>query len=694
MKENRMFNLRPFVFIASSFCSGLLCMYAGLRAGLGAGFILVALWCAYILSFLFRRKRRTVLLLLAAFAALFSFFSSFLRVNAFCGADVPETVCSVDGRITRVEDYDGGTVRLILSDLSIGKEKKRFSLALYAPEDENFSVGKRISLSVKVENFGLFYENRLSAVNLVNGVKYRANVEEGRYYLYGGGQTLFEKAAAIIKDTLKAGLPEEEFSVAAALLTGEERYMDGDVLENFRNGGVAHIFAVSGLHIGFLAGVVFFLLRSCRVRGVPKVLISAAVLVFYAGICGFSPSSLRAAVMASVLAAAKESGMKYDGLSSLSISAIIVLAISPLQFFSVGFQLSYSVVFAVILLAPRIARAFRFLPQKVSSAVGVVLSAQIGGLPVSLFYFGNISFVSVAVNLIAVPFVSVVFVALITGVFVGAVFSVPVPALFVQKYLLKMLVGAVMLFDYEKLLLLGVSFGAFTLFYYALMILASGTICLKARTARLAAVVLACFFAGGAGICTARELSAVTMCVATDTAANSVCFSRGGKACLVLTDGGSGASFYNAKRFLERENVTSADLFILGENVYFAANYFIRYLDKVWYVSENGDAAADLFDAEFYRLSPSEAAETELGAFYLGSDGKTLVYENGARVLICGENADLSAYRGAYQLVVSPFDVGYIDAPCALFYPSYGCDDSYTAGNLLYKINASSVKRI
>ena len=58
------------------------------------------------------------------------------------------------------------------------------------------------------------------------------------------------------------------------------------------------------------------------------------------------------------------------------------------------------------------------------------------------------------------------------------------------------------------------------------------------------------------------------------------------------------------------------------------------------------------------------------------------------------ENADLSAYRGAYQLVVSPFDVGYIDAPCALFYPSYGCDDSYTAGNLLYKINASSVKRI
>lgn len=93
--------------------------------------------------------------------------------------------------------------------------------------------------------------------------------------------------------------------------------MDGDVLENFRNGGVAHIFAVSGLHIGFLAGVVFFLLRSCRVRGVPKVLISAAVLVFYAGICGFSPSSLRAAVMASVLAAAKETGMKYDGLSSL-----------------------------------------------------------------------------------------------------------------------------------------------------------------------------------------------------------------------------------------------------------------------------------------------------------------------------------------------------------------------------------------
>lgn len=448
-----------------------------------------------------------------------------------------------------------------------------------------------------------------------------------------------------------------------------------------------------------LAAALVFFAKLCRLCGAPKIAFCGVVLFLYAGICGFSPSSVRAFVMAMVFLTAKESGMKYDALSSLAFSAIIVLFFFPMQFFSVGFRLSYSVVFAILLLSKRIARVFAFLPDKISSATGTVVAAQIGSLPVSLYYFGVVSPVSVIVNLLAIPLVSALFVSLFVGVVVGALFDIPVIALFLQKYALRVLVGAIMIFDYEKLLVYGIAFGVFTIFYYFLILLLSDKINLKKKTLRFLAVVFSSFFFGGTAVLTDINKRSIKICVASDSAANSLCVLQGEKAYLILSGGKGGSSIYNVRRFLEREKISSLDLIVLNGDAYVFANAFVSLVENVWYTGENGPFADELFGIRFYVFSPEEKLVADIGAFYLGSDGVTLVYVTGdSRIMVCAEKSEISAYRGSYDLLVAPRFPDTAEelriSSFALFGPSEDYPNYYKEGNLLYKIVSGAIKRI
>ena len=699
MKAKRFMNLRPFVLIAACCCMGLIFAYLSFLSGIAFGYLLLALFVFCGIFLCVRAKKKTLLCIVSLIACVFSFFNCFFNLYGYVNADVAETVYAVDGRIDRVEEKDGEVYRLILNDLTFGGEQKRFSLALYVDGNAGFSVGKRISFAAKIENLGLFFEGRLSSANLVNNIKYRANLSDENYYLYKGGKNLFESGNEFIYNTLKKGLPESEFSVAYALLTGEDSYMDGDTLENFRSGGVAHIFAVSGLHIGVLAAALFFIAKLCRLRGAAKIILCSSILFLYVGICNFTPSSVRAFIMATVFMTAKESGMKYDPLSSLALSAIFVLIFSPLQFFSVGFRLSFSVVFAILLLSGGIANLFSFLPVKISSALGVGISAQIGGIPVSLYYFGTLSPIAVIVNLLAIPAVSFVFVLLFIGVFVGGVFGVPVAALFVQKYILRFIVQMIMIFDYEKLLIHGVVFGGFSAFYYLIVLLLSDKFRLRKHVVRSCAVIFSSFFVGGASILTLSDRTSVKICVSNDAAANCVCFSEDKNACLIISDGKEGSSFYNVKRFLEREGIVSLNMIVLDGNAYVYANAFVSIVENVWYVQEEENYEGLLPETEFYVFSCGESITVGREKFYLGGDGTTLVSESGGtRVLICSSKGDVSQYRGIFDLVVAPQfpEIGeeLKASSFALFNPSKDYPNCYKGGNLLYKIDSSSIKRI
>ncbi len=141
--------------------------------------------------------------------------------------------------------------------------------------------------------------------------------------------------------------------VAAALLLGEKDSMATDERTAFEALGVAHVMAVSGLHVGLLAGLLIGLMGRLRVSRRWQLPILAAFLAFYCLVTGFSPASVRAAVMALLTVGARALARQIDPLTLLSAALIAVLAINPLQLFTASFVLSFAAMGGILLITPR-----------------------------------------------------------------------------------------------------------------------------------------------------------------------------------------------------------------------------------------------------------------------------------------------------------------------------------------------------
>ena len=260
--------------------------------------------------------------------------------------------------------------------------------------------------------------------------------EESTYYtaqgvflrLYGDGDTeTVEKGRAgslrYLPQRLARGLREavsERFSPKAgglitALLTGEREDMDEQSRTDLEETGLLHITAVSGLHCGFLIGMMgLFLGRRRRLTA----LIGYPVLLFYVLMVGGTPSVVRACVMTGLFLLAPLLGREGDGPTSLATAALVILLGNPFAVASVSFQLSFASVAGLLLASPRIYRALSELwpaerkwARALRSFVVGTVAASLGTLlftaPLSALYFRYLSLVSPLSNLLvlwAAPF--------------------------------------------------------------------------------------------------------------------------------------------------------------------------------------------------------------------------------------------------------------------------------------------------
>lgn len=187
-------------------------------------------------------------------------------------------------------------------------------------------------------------------------------------------------------------LDDEVYGLTTALALGDKSLLKKETRENFANAGAMHVLAVSGLHVGillgiiqWLAGKVTFLRRKNR-----HILIAVVVVWIFAFLTGLSPSVLRASIMFSILAFGQTRGVSFFNLNSLLVSALILLIINPLLLFNIGFQLSYLAMFGISFFYPPISKFFfirnKWL-RKVWEGTAIGIAAQIGTIPISLYYF-------------------------------------------------------------------------------------------------------------------------------------------------------------------------------------------------------------------------------------------------------------------------------------------------------------------
>jgi len=235
------------------------------------------------------------------------------------------------------------------------------------------------------------------------------------------------KARAYILRTLGMGLddaPTVRALIAAITLGARDDAADA-FNAAFRQTGTLHLFSVSGLHVGMFALLLWMLLQPLRVGRRAAVVVIIPLLFFYSLVTGAAPSSLRAAAMISLALGALLLDRAPATGNSLAAAALLILGFDTNQLFQPGFQLSFLVVAALLLLTPPIDRRLSvafcpdtFIPRrlynaarKIQSSFGralaatlsVSLAAFLGGLPLTAAYFHMIPIVSVAANMIAVP---------------------------------------------------------------------------------------------------------------------------------------------------------------------------------------------------------------------------------------------------------------------------------------------------
>ena len=197
------------------------------------------------------------------------------------------------------------------------------------------------------------------------------------------------------------GIGEEELPVLSALTLGYKGDLDKETREAYSVAGIAHVLALSGMHIG----IIWFLLRWLKGGLVIPLLWAFAFIV------GLEPSVVRAVVMCMLMELGRLSGSKVFSMNTLSITALFMLLYNPFYLFDVGFQLSFVAVASILFFYPLL---FAFLSFKnkifrwMWSVLCVSMAAQLGTAPLVMYYFSNFSVYFLMTNLVAsvlVPFI-------------------------------------------------------------------------------------------------------------------------------------------------------------------------------------------------------------------------------------------------------------------------------------------------
>jgi competence protein ComEC len=230
-----------------------------------------------------------------------------------------------------------------------------------------------------------------------------------------------------IDEQLKKYHDLETFSLLRGLLLADRGEISYETKTHFVDAGVIHVLAVSGLNVGFI--VLIFLLIFGRMNLFFRSGITIAGLIFYLVLTGATPSVFRATVMAVVLIVAFLSNRSTHLINSIAIAALVILIIDPNELYDAGFQLSFAAVISMMLIYPFIETIINRLSVKNKIikyflvAIGLSLSAQIGTLPFTFYYFSKFSTVSLFANLIVIPAIGV-----ITGIgIVTLIFSPLIP---------------------------------------------------------------------------------------------------------------------------------------------------------------------------------------------------------------------------------------------------------------------------
>lgn len=409
-------NLRLFLYPALGLVFGIF-LYCRIRlGGIGAtDFVFFILFLALSLRPLSKKRLLTIalsfLLFAGAGAGLMHWYTE--RYNADMAAGEYE----ITGTVVSFTVDDEET-QVVLDHLAFDGKRAGGRMSATLPSD-SVRAGDIVTFTAFVSH--LPPPSGSYAVNLfVKDIRYSVSVVSFR--ITGTSRNLLLRLNARCYDVLHGHMDGDAADVAYALLTGNSGGMDDGLATAVRQGGIAHIFAVSGLHIGILYGAVALALK--RFRRV-RVLPASALAFVYAAFCGFTVSSVRAAVMCTALGAMQSFGRKYDFIESISFAAVVTLLIRPAEWLSAGFRLSFGACCGLALFSGTIKRGLERIkcPAFLADYLAANVAVQLFTFPILFETFGYYSVWGTLLNLFLIPVLPVLFL----GLFVCTMLALIIP---------------------------------------------------------------------------------------------------------------------------------------------------------------------------------------------------------------------------------------------------------------------------
>jgi len=325
-----------------------------------------------------------------------------------------------------------GIVKAVYFEKDSSWKTTNGKIILYFQKQDEFSLnyGDKIISTAKLNqiqgvqnpyafDYGLYMQRR--------GIFDQSFIKENEWKLFSSNHLFsFQGLAIQFRSKLLSILnslqfDKDNFAVAAALLIGYDEYLDDDLRARFAGSGAMHILCVSGLHVGIifmLSNFLFGFLGKIKYGNVLKTGLILAIIWFYALITGLSPSVMRAATMFTFIALGNSFSRKSNTYNSLAASALLLLLIDPNLIYNIGFQLSYSAVFAILYVQPKIFQLFiikNAILSKIWGLIGVSIAAQMGTFPLAVYYFHQFPNYFLLTNLWVIP---LAFIIVSGGIFV------------------------------------------------------------------------------------------------------------------------------------------------------------------------------------------------------------------------------------------------------------------------------------
>ncbi|WP_078545522.1 DNA internalization-related competence protein ComEC/Rec2 [Litchfieldia alkalitelluris] len=363
------------------------------------------------LTYLFLQKKRTFLSL--SFITILSFTIYFVIVDQNNHSILQQEETDLMFEIISPIHFDGSKLSTTIKTA----EGEKLQLAYFAKSEKelhkltNQSIGTRCSLSGELI--------KPAIARNPNAFNYREYLYQKKIHWIFQPRNWSVEQCQKSKQSLKnllinqrlkgiqlveAYYPIEVVGIVQALIFGERKQIEEDVLASYQSLGLVHLLAISGLHVSFITAMLFYVLIKVGITRERTSTILLIFLPFYTIVAGGAPSVIRACLMASLFIISVRWRSKLSPLDALSIACGVMLLYNPYVLFNVGFQLSFIVTFSLVL-------SSRFILKNNSYVVTLVkvsVIAQLGAFPVILYYFYEISFISIPLNIVFVPLYSII----------------------------------------------------------------------------------------------------------------------------------------------------------------------------------------------------------------------------------------------------------------------------------------------